>query len=262
MYLKKIFGINRIFKKLEKQNNIKILFAVENGSRAWKIESADSDYDVRFVFVRHVDDYLGITEKDEVLQYTSEDKQLDMVGFDIKKFVTLLSNSNPTTIEWLTSDIIYYGKRDKELVNVAKNKFNVAKLYFHYKSLCRGNYEKYIKSNSDITYKRYICTLRGLINAKFVAENGTLPPIDFNECLRQTNIIWLSNDVYSKIKDVLIKKKHSYEKHDIGRIPLFDGFIESFLADKVEDSYFRKSAFFASNFNLNRTLIKIIKRQK
>lgn len=37
--------------KIEKENNVKILLAVESGSRAWGFASPDSDYDVRFIYV-------------------------------------------------------------------------------------------------------------------------------------------------------------------------------------------------------------------
>ena len=53
-------GIMNICKGLEKKHNIKILFAVENGSRAWRMDSEDSDYDVRFVFVRPIEEYIQI----------------------------------------------------------------------------------------------------------------------------------------------------------------------------------------------------------
>lgn len=36
---------------IEKQQNVKILLAVESGSRAWGFASPDSDYDVRFIYV-------------------------------------------------------------------------------------------------------------------------------------------------------------------------------------------------------------------
>ena len=39
--------IKKLLQKLEEQYNIKILFAVENGSRVWGIHSENSDYDVR-----------------------------------------------------------------------------------------------------------------------------------------------------------------------------------------------------------------------
>ncbi|OGD89440.1 hypothetical protein A3A54_01410 [Candidatus Curtissbacteria bacterium RIFCSPLOWO2_01_FULL_39_62] len=36
--------------EIEKEKQVKILYAVESGSRAWGFESKDSDYDVRFIF--------------------------------------------------------------------------------------------------------------------------------------------------------------------------------------------------------------------
>ena len=52
--------IKQICKQLEKEKNIKIIFAVENGSRAWRMDSKDSDYDVRFVFKRPLKEYIQI----------------------------------------------------------------------------------------------------------------------------------------------------------------------------------------------------------
>ena len=36
-----------------------------------------------------------------------------MVGFDLMKYMGLLSKSNPTAIEWLMSDIIYVGSNER-----------------------------------------------------------------------------------------------------------------------------------------------------
>lgn len=44
---------NIIINKLsEIEQNEKILLAVESGSRAWGLASTDSEYDVRFIYVR------------------------------------------------------------------------------------------------------------------------------------------------------------------------------------------------------------------
>ena len=44
--------------EMESRENVKILLAVESGSRAWGFASPDSDYDVRFIYVRPKTDYL------------------------------------------------------------------------------------------------------------------------------------------------------------------------------------------------------------
>ena len=46
--------------QLEKTEGITILHAVESGSRAWGFPSPDSDYDVRFIYVRPREDYLKV----------------------------------------------------------------------------------------------------------------------------------------------------------------------------------------------------------
>ena len=46
--------------QIEKQENVRILHAVESGSRAWGFESPDSDFDVRFIYVRPRDYYLKL----------------------------------------------------------------------------------------------------------------------------------------------------------------------------------------------------------
>ena len=202
--------IQKLLKQIEKENNIKIIFAVENGSRAWRMESKNSDYDIRFVFSRPIKEYIQINKSAEVIQVSfnenlekvpAEGALIDISGFDIIKFAKMLSNSNPTTIEWLISDIVYCGEQNKVFKEFAAKNFSKISLYHHYKSLCRNNYLKYLKSGSEITYKRYLYAFRGLVNAKWVAHKKTIPPISFLQTVKESKNI-LPDQIINKIKDV------------------------------------------------------------
>ena len=53
-------------RRIEEEESIKILLAVESGSRAWGFASPDSDYDVRFIYIRRMEDYLKLEKVRDV----------------------------------------------------------------------------------------------------------------------------------------------------------------------------------------------------
>jgi hypothetical protein len=91
-------------------NNVRVLLAVESGSRAWGFASTDSDYDVRFIYAHPADWYLSIdlnteAKRDVIEQPIVDD--LDLNGWDLRKALQLLAKSNPPLLEWLNSPIVY-----------------------------------------------------------------------------------------------------------------------------------------------------------
>ena len=52
---------------IETEHTVRILLAVESGSRAWGFHSTDSDYDVRFLYVRPLEWYLSIEGRRDVI---------------------------------------------------------------------------------------------------------------------------------------------------------------------------------------------------
>lgn len=71
-------------RRIEEEENIKILLAVESGSRAWGFASPDSDYDVRFIYIRRMEDYLKLEKVRDVIELPMDDV-LDMNGWDLQK---------------------------------------------------------------------------------------------------------------------------------------------------------------------------------
>jgi len=236
--------IIKALKFLEKEYDIKILFCVESGSRAWGMESKDSDYDVRFVFYRNPEEYTLINPKGDVIIASFNDKfercsaegcLIDIQGFDIIKFSKMLSSSNPTVIEWLNSDIVYLGERPKKYIDFSKNLFNFMSLYYHYKSMGKQNYLKYIKpqnlaSPKETTPKKYLYTCRGIVCSLYVKEYLELPPIKFPDVLEKMyQDDKLDKEIVSILKEIIDNKKNQKESQEINNLVILDDFIEKQL---------------------------------
>ena len=61
--------------EIEQRENCRILLAVESGSRAWGFASPDSDYDVRFIYVRPRESYLRLNRVRDREKYNDPDKE-------------------------------------------------------------------------------------------------------------------------------------------------------------------------------------------
>ena len=71
--------IQKELAQIEQTQNVRILLAVESGSRAWGFASPDSDYDVRFIYVRPKDAYLRLQKHRDVIELPINDA-LDING--------------------------------------------------------------------------------------------------------------------------------------------------------------------------------------
>jgi predicted nucleotidyltransferase len=87
--------ISKHLREIEEQHRIKILYAVESGSRAWGFSSPDSDWDVRFIYVHEPEWYFHIEEQKDTIEQMFPD-ETDMSGWDLKKALRLFKSSNPS----------------------------------------------------------------------------------------------------------------------------------------------------------------------
>lgn len=212
--------------RIEKTEHVKILYAVESGSRAWGFESKDSDYDVRFIYVRKKEDYLSIVEKRDVLEYPINDL-LDFGGWDLKKALFLMNKSNPSLYEWISSPIIYI--EDKAFISefrgVAKTHFCKKKSMYHYLNMAKQNFISHFKDDT-VKIKRYFYVLRPILACKWIEERGEYPPIEF-EKLRT---IISSKIINNEIEKLLDKKINGNEYNLEERNSMLD----SWIKDKID----------------------------
>ena len=169
-------------KEIEEKENIKILHCIESGSRAWGFASPDSDYDVRFIYVRPKEFYLRLDKTRDVIEWQLDDT-LDINGWDISKALSLLYKSNPTLFEWNSSPIVYKTSDEWKSVAAIINKYFVAKSgLYHYLSTAKSNYRKYLKGET-VCFKKYFYVLRPLLACKWIIAEGTPPPMLFIELM-------------------------------------------------------------------------------
>lgn len=133
--------IIEILEKIERTENIKILYACEAGSRVWGFSRKDSDYDIRLIYKKaDVGDYLALKSPREVIEYRGDD--IDIVGWDIKKALNLHIKDNPTLREMLISDMVYIDLGIHDIFDDL-DAFNNDVLKNHYSSMALKHWRKY-----------------------------------------------------------------------------------------------------------------------
>jgi len=209
--------------KIEKENDVKILYAVESGSRGWGFESPDSDYDVRFIYIHKPDWYLSIQSRKDVIELPINDL-LDINGWDIRKTLVLFSKSNPTLLEWLTSPIIYKqsGNFIETLKTLQEEYFRSASCVYHYLHMAEGNYREYLKGDL-VKVKKYFYVLRPIMACIWIEKYKTQPPMLFETLLNSV----ITDPVLLKEINILLKRKRkSREMDEEQKIDVINEFLE------------------------------------
>lgn len=137
--------IQEKLKEIEEKENVRIIMAIESGSRAWGFASPVSDYDVRFVYVRRLEDYLCLEKKRDVIEWQLDDL-LDINGWDLKKALFLMHDSNSSIFEWCASPIVYKNSEAFEQLKIMRHKYySRKKSLYHYWRMADNNYEAYLQ---------------------------------------------------------------------------------------------------------------------
>ncbi len=207
--------------RLEKEEDIRIIHAVESGSRAWGFESPDNDYDVRFVYVRPVDYYLKLEDAHDVIA-SKVNNTWDLSGWDVTKALRLLHGSNPTLFEWSRSPIVYQTTPDWEGVrDEIDQHFSVKSGLRHYLSLANRTYREQIQRDT-VQLKQYFYVLRPLLASLWILNRQTPPPMPFTDLAAAE----LEPAMRPIVSELLIGRMSSPEGRSGPRLAELDDYIE------------------------------------
>ncbi|MCD8049584.1 MAG: nucleotidyltransferase domain-containing protein [Clostridia bacterium] len=208
--------------EIEEKENVKILLAVESGSRAWGFASPDSDYDVRFIYVRPREEYLRLDTTRDVIELPIDDV-LDVNGWDLDKTLRLLYKSNPTLLEWLAAPIVYMEREETEKLRaLIPQYFSVKKSLYHYLSMAERNYHLFL-GKEMVKVKKYFYVLRSQLACRWILEKGTPPPVLFSELMAAE----LPEKLRPDVERLLELKSGSAEVKEIERAAVIEDYLTS-----------------------------------
>ncbi len=202
--------------KIKKTNRIKIILAIESGSRAWGFPSDNSDYDVRFIYINPKDWYLTIADKRDVIELPIDDL-LDINGWDIQKALKLMRKSNPPLLEWLSSPIQYKVVKQEfdKLLDLSTPSFLPETTCHHYLSMAK-KYVTEIEKSGTVKLKTYMYAIRSILCCKWIVAYLMQPPMNIFDLLAKTS----NDNTFTEIITRLVEEK---SKHSEGyRVKHYD----------------------------------------
>ena len=173
-------------KEVEREHRVRVLLAVESGSRAWGFESENSDWDVRIVYVHRPEWYLSVERRRDVIEKMYDDG-VDLSGWDLKKALSLFRQSNPSFLEWIHSPIVYLADDGfvRRIREVEAGYFNPVRMMYHYNHIYLTHEGRYLQRDK-CKMKVFFYYLRGVLGCMWIDRNGTLPPVAFRELVEAT----------------------------------------------------------------------------
>ena len=216
-------AIKKELARIEEESDIKILLAVESGSRAWGFASTDSDWDVRYIYIHKLDWYLKIDEqKDSQEEMLPND--LDFAGWELKKALKLFRKSNPPMLKWLRSPIVYTEQFSTaaKLREMSGKFFSPKSCMYHYLSMAKNNFREFLQKET-VKSKKYFYVLRPVLACDWIKEYNTFPPMEFQD-LVDSQI--KDEKIKAEIGELLKRKMAGEELKEEPKIEVLNEFLE------------------------------------
>lgn len=218
--MSRLDDIQNLLDGIEERLGVRILYAVESGSRAWGFASPDSDYDIRFIYAWPQCEYSKIGEVRDTIELPIKD-DLDAGGWDVRKALSLLKKSNGPLVEWLHSPMVYRAEEGflDEWRRVLGEVFSPYAQVCHYRGLARQMWMGSLQGES-VKAKSYLYCLRATACAEWVLQRQTPPPVEFSEVRKV-----LPDRLTSELEQMLEAKAQSGEKDAGRRYEVIDAYL-------------------------------------
>lgn len=204
--------IPRFLRLVENKHDIRILLAVELGSRVYGYDSLDSDWDVRFIYTSNEDGRGEPCREHAMIKHVYA--EVDMIGWSAADALNLLKDGAPVISELIGSPKVYLSDAafEKRFRKKAEELFDPQTVFNQYRLTCIESNECRIGNNEDVKY--FIHYLRGILACEWLATRGTRPPVKLEELIDGL----LEGDSLKEIRAAahgLLEMQRGGEKHKI-----------------------------------------------
>ncbi len=215
------------------------LFATVGGAHLYGFASADSNADLRGVFVRPIDEVLGLGPHKDTWEFsdTWNHLEVDWVAHDVLKFVDLMTKRNGHVLEQLYSPLVVSGGPFLEELRDLGHGCIIRPIFYHY----RGAFHNQCKllTGGRVSAKAVLYAYRVLLTGIHVLKTGEiqshLPTLLQNYQLPKVNeliALKVENAENSDLNEALVAEHHLTLETLEG--DLNSAFESSELPEKVE----------------------------
>jgi len=212
----------------QRAEGVRIVLAIESGSRAWGFASPNSDFDVRFIYARPAQWYLAVDleERRDVIEYEITD-DIDLNGWDVRKALRLFWKSNPAFVEWIQSPIKYIeaGGFAAGARSLLPQVYSTVSGIYHYRNMAKTNYRGYLRAEM-VPLKKYFYVLRPLLSVLWIERYGSAAPIEFARLL---HVIEEQTALFADVQALLARKQAAPELGLAEPVASINAFIDAEL---------------------------------
>ncbi|WP_395646809.1 nucleotidyltransferase domain-containing protein [Terricaulis sp.] len=210
---------------IERDERVRILLAVESGSRAWGFHSPDSDFDARFLYVRREDEYLSLFAPRDVIE-TPLEGLFDVNGWDLAKAMRLIIKGNSVIHEWLASPLIYMRNERfaAAITPLAREWRTTYADAHHYYGLLATQRGRHIEGRELVNLKKYFYAVRPALALQWLRERSDPPPMDLPGLLAGVR---MQAPALAALERLRAAKKAASEVGEGPRIAELDDYIEA-----------------------------------
>lgn len=191
---------------LEFRKKIRIIFAVEQGPRLYGFHGSNSNFSLKVIFVRRMEDYFSVKDRHKsfahFIRTCGTDRNINVEAIELGQFLNGLKKNSIDQLEQFTSHICYYGNRLEFISEINIKEMCLQCIEKQYRERAKHIYTRYVLDGRPLHITNYIEIIRCALNSLYIQTKIKLPPHNVYRLLSDLNLT--NNIVY------LIKKQFEY----------------------------------------------------